>query len=138
MSRAATPSPNEVLKAIPSLRREIDCCYTARMRRGLLALQILSFLILSCAALSCGSGVGRLMPWGSRTPKVALVLSGGVARGFAHACVIRVLERQKIPIDIIVGADSGSLIGPIYADRKSASERKSTRLNSSHVSESRM
>jgi NTE family protein len=92
------------------------------MRRGFLALKILSFVILSCAALSCGSGVGRLMPWGSRTPKVALVLTGGVARGFAHVGVIRVLERQKIPIDIVVGADTGSLIGAIYADRKSASE----------------
>src|ERR1041385_1054023 len=120
LSCAISSSPPEADSR--SLRREIDCCYTARMRRGFLALQILSFVILSCAALSCGSGVGRLMPWGSRTPKVALVLSGGVARGFAHVGVIRVLERQKIPIDIIVGADSGSLIGAIYADRKSASE----------------
>lgn len=48
-------------------------------------------------------------------PKVALVLGGGSARGFAHVGVIRVLEREKIPIDMIVGTSVGSLIGAIYA-----------------------
>jgi NTE family protein len=92
------------------------------MRRGFLALRILSFVVIVYALVSCGSGVSRLMPWGSRTPKVALVLPGIGARGFAHVGVIRVLERQRIPIDIIVGADTGSLIGAIYAERKSASD----------------
>jgi NTE family protein len=48
-------------------------------------------------------------------PKIALVLGGGAARGFAHVGVIRVLEQEKIPIDIIVGTSVGSLIGAIYA-----------------------
>ncbi|HUK55905.1 MAG TPA: patatin-like phospholipase family protein [Nitrospiria bacterium] len=48
-------------------------------------------------------------------PRVALVLGGGAARGFAHVGVIRVLEREKIPIDMIVGTSVGSLIGAIYA-----------------------
>jgi len=48
-------------------------------------------------------------------PKVALVLGGGAARGFAHVGVIRVLEQEKIPIDMIVGTSVGSLIGAIYA-----------------------
>jgi NTE family protein len=48
-------------------------------------------------------------------PKIALVLGGGAARGFAHVGVIRVLEREKIPIDMIVGTSVGSLIGAIYA-----------------------
>ena len=50
------------------------------------------------------------------TPKVALVLGGGAARGFAHVGVIRTLEQEKIPIDLIVGTSVGSLIGAIYAD----------------------
>lgn len=48
-------------------------------------------------------------------PKIALVLGGGAARGFAHVGVIRVLEQEKIPIDMIVGTSVGSLIGAIYA-----------------------
>ena len=48
-------------------------------------------------------------------PKVALVLGGGAARGFAHIGVIRALEQEKIPIDLIVGTSVGSLIGAIYA-----------------------
>ena len=50
-----------------------------------------------------------------REPKVALVLSGGSARGFAHVGVLRVLEQEKIPIHLIVGTSVGSLIGGLYA-----------------------
>ena len=53
-------------------------------------------------------------------PKIALVLGGGAARGFAHIGVIRALEQEKIPIDLVVGTSVGSLIGAIYAhDRNS-------------------
>jgi NTE family protein len=48
-------------------------------------------------------------------PRIALVLGGGAARGFAHVGVIRTLEQEKIPIDLIVGTSVGSLIGAIYA-----------------------
>jgi NTE family protein len=53
-------------------------------------------------------------------PRIALVLGGGAARGFAHIGVIRVLEQERIPIDQIVGTSVGSLIGALYAaDRNS-------------------
>jgi NTE family protein len=53
-------------------------------------------------------------------PKVALVLGAGAARGFAHVGVIRALEQEQIPIDLVVGTSVGSLIGAIYAaDRNS-------------------
>jgi len=48
-------------------------------------------------------------------PKIALVLGGGAARGFAHVGVIRILEQEKIPIHMIVGTSVGSLIGALYA-----------------------
>ena len=67
-----------------------------------------------------GGGVPSF--WGSKRPKVALVLGGGAARGFAHVGVIRVLEREKIPIDLIVGTSVGSLVGAIYADKKNSFE----------------
>ena len=55
-------------------------------------------------------------------PKVALVLGGGAARGFAHVGVIRVLEQEKIPIDLVVGTSVGSLIGALYAGHRNGFE----------------
>lgn len=64
----------------------------------------------------------RVTPEGQKLPKVGLVLGGGAARGFAHVGVIRVLEREKIPIDLIVGTSVGSFVGAIYADKKNSFE----------------
>ena len=47
--------------------------------------------------------------------KVALVLSGGSAYGFAHIGVLKVLEENKIPIDIITGTSMGAIIGGAYS-----------------------
>jgi NTE family protein len=63
---------------------------------------------------SCASTQGPHIMESPR-PKIALVLGGGAARGFAHVGVIRALEQEKIPIDMIVGTSVGSLIGAIYA-----------------------
>jgi len=48
-------------------------------------------------------------------PRIALVLGGGAARGFAHIGVIKALEAQGIQPDIVVGTSAGSLIGALYA-----------------------
>lgn len=53
-------------------------------------------------------------------PTVALVLSGGGAKGFAHVGVLKVLEEEGIPIDLIVGTSIGSLVGGFYASGYSA------------------
>ncbi len=50
-----------------------------------------------------------------KKPKVALVLSGGGAKGIAHIGVLKVLEEQGIKPDIILGTSMGSLIGGLYA-----------------------
>ncbi|TFG37994.1 MAG: patatin, partial [Syntrophobacterales bacterium] len=47
--------------------------------------------------------------------QIGLALGGGGARGFAHIGVLRVLEEENIPIDIIVGSSSGALVGASYA-----------------------
>ena len=47
-------------------------------------------------------------------PKIALVLSGGGARGGAHVGVLKVLEENNIPIDMIVGTSMGSFVGGMY------------------------
>ncbi len=54
--------------------------------------------------------------------KVALVLSGGAALGFAHIGVIRVLEKYGIHIDMVVGTSMGGLVAAAYAVGLSADE----------------
>jgi NTE family protein len=49
-------------------------------------------------------------------PRVGLALGGGAARGFAEIGVLRVLEQEKIPVDLVAGTSVGSLIGALYAD----------------------
>ncbi len=55
-------------------------------------------------------------------PCIALVLGGGGARGGAHLGVIRQLEQQGIPIDLIVGTSIGAFIGGLYATGHSPDE----------------
>ena len=48
-------------------------------------------------------------------PTVALVLSGGGAKGAATVGALNYLERYKFPIDMVVGTSIGGLIGGVYA-----------------------
>ena len=71
-------------------------------------------LLLGCAvpvkpALSVPEVVAR------PAPKVALVLSGGAARGFAHIGAIKALEAQGIVPDLVVGTSAGAVVGALYA-----------------------
>ncbi len=55
----------------------------------------------------------RLLPEGRK--KVAVVLSGGGAKGTAHIGALKVIERAGLPIDIVTGTSMGSLVGGLYA-----------------------
>lgn len=55
-------------------------------------------------------------------PCIALVLGGGGARGGAHLGVIEQLERQQVPVDLIVGTSIGAFIGGLYASGLSSEE----------------
>lgn len=61
------------------------------------------FLIASC-----------LLTQAQERPTVAVVLSGGGAKGTAHISVLRAIEEAGIPIDIVCGTSMGSLIGALY------------------------
>lgn len=50
-----------------------------------------------------------------KKPKVALVLSGGGAKGIAHIRILQVLDSLNIVPDLIVGTSMGSVIGGLYA-----------------------
>lgn len=59
----------------------------------------------------------------SRKPyKLGLVLSGGGARGFAHAGALKALEEMGIKPDIIAGVSAGSVVTAMYAAGMSPEE----------------
>ena len=62
-------------------------------------------------------------------PTVALVLSGGGAKGAAHISVIRYLEKAGIPIDLVMGTRIGGLVGGLYACGYSGEELEAIMLN---------
>ncbi len=56
-----------------------------------------------------------LMLWAQDRPKVAVVLSGGGAKGTAHIGALKVIEKAGIPIDYVVGTSMGAIVGGLYA-----------------------
>lgn len=67
--------------------------------------------------------VPYLLPYRSlQDPHVALVLSGGGARGISQIGVLKAFEKHNIPIDFIVGTSMGSIIGGLYACGYNADE----------------
>lgn len=83
----------------------------------LLALSLATLLTVVLATpglAAAGNGASR--------PKIGLVLGGGGARGAAHIGVLRVLERERIPIDYVAGTSMGAIVGGLYASGLSADE----------------
>lgn len=54
--------------------------------------------------------------------KIALVLSGGGARGIAAIGVFKSFEKNNIPIDFVVGTSIGSILGGLYASGYSTTQ----------------
>ena len=50
-----------------------------------------------------------------KRPTVALVLSGGGAKGAATVGALKYLEQYKFPVDMVVGTSIGGLIGGVYS-----------------------
>ena len=72
-------------------------------------------LLAAAAILACGMVSAQTDTTAVGRKKVAVVLSGGGAKGMAHIGVLKVLERAGIPVDIITGTSMGSIIGGLYA-----------------------
>lgn len=70
---------------------------------------------VSSHPLSSGNGQGGRLPVPKKRPRVAVVLSGGGAKGMAHIGVLKVIERAGIPVDIVTGTSMGSIVGGLYA-----------------------
>ena len=72
-------------------------------------------LLILAAALLSSTINGQTDSTAVSRKKVAVVLSGGGAKGMAHIGVLKVLERAGIPVDIVTGTSMGSIIGGLYA-----------------------
>ena len=85
------------------------------MRR--LSLFLVAVLLAACAAPPSTPTPPVPAPVAVPKPplRIALVLGGGAARGFAHIGVIKSLEAQGIVPDIVVGTSAGSVVGALYA-----------------------
>lgn len=55
-------------------------------------------------------------------PRLALVLSGGGARGIAHVGVLRALEEAGLPVDAIAGTSMGAAVGALYTSGRDAAQ----------------
>lgn len=86
------------------------------MRRFLL---LLSTLILSVSLLSASAD----------SPRFALVLSGGGAKGLAHIPVLEELDRRGIVPDMVLGTSMGAIVGGFYASGYSGEELERIVLN---------
>jgi NTE family protein len=89
---------------------------------------VLAIAVAGCASVPAtapGEAIDPpryVAPSGAQPPRVALVLSGGAARGFAHVGVLRVLEREGLRPDLVVGASAGAIVGALYASGLPATE----------------
>jgi NTE family protein len=77
-------------------------------------------LLLCClgallARPACSQPAAQTVDSTPDRPRIAVVLSGGGARGGAHLGVLKALEEQRIPVDIIVGTSAGAIVGAAYA-----------------------
>lgn len=63
------------------------------------------------------NGTEGLGPAGNQGKRqtVGLVLSGGGAKGIAHAGVIQALEENDIPVDYVTGTSMGAIVGSLYS-----------------------
>jgi NTE family protein len=61
-------------------------------------------------------------PHENQRPRIGLVLSGGGARGMAHAGVLEVLDDLHLHVDAIAGTSMGAVVGGLYASGMSGRE----------------
>lgn len=86
-------------------------------------MRFLSFLVFFLGMLT------SFLLYAQSRPKIGLVLSGGGAKGAAHIGVLKVIEKNNIPIDYVVGTSIGAYVGGLYALGYSADEIEKIMLN---------
>lgn len=86
------------------------------------ALLALAACLAAATTLAAGQDPDTLDPSGTDglRQRTCLVLGGGGARGAAHVGLLKVLERERIPVDCVVGTSMGAVVGALYASGYSA------------------
>ena len=79
-------------------------------------MKILFFSLLIVASLS------------AHAQKVAVVMSGGAAKGMAHIGMLKALEENEIPIDYVIGTSIGGIVAGCYAAGMSPDQIEQTML----------
>ncbi len=78
--------------------------------------------------LASSNQPARFGPPSYRRPRLGLALGGGGARGYAHIGLLRVLEREGIPVDYLAGTSMGGLIAAGYATGMTAAQLEAAAL----------
>lgn len=81
------------------------------MRIPLLAMALGLVGLLGRAAPATAAEAGETTP----APRTCLVLGGGGARGAAHIGLLKVLEREHVKVDCVVGTSMGAIVGGLYS-----------------------
>jgi NTE family protein len=87
-----------------------------------MVMRFYSWVFLSCFSVTFCLASELLAQAEQPVEKIGLVLGGGGARGAAHVGVLKVLEREKVPIAFIAGTSMGAIVGGLYAAGYSADE----------------
>jgi NTE family protein len=85
-------------------------------------MQAVMACVLACANAAATEPDFGPKPAPADRPRIGLALSGGGAKGGAHAGVLQVLEELRVPIDCIAGTSVGAMAGGAYAAGLSAVE----------------
>src|SRR5512137_420446 len=93
------------------------------MRR--LALGVLAGVALVASAVAQPAPVDARR---TDSPRIALALSGGGARGIAHVGVLKVLEELRVPVHCVVGTSMGAIVGGTFAAGRSTQEMEASVL----------
>ncbi len=99
------------------------------MKKIIFVLFIIVFILCSFSAAKERKKASVSAAEKKSRPSVALVLSGGGARGIAHVGVLKKLEEYGIKPDYILGTSMGSFIGALYASGYSADQIENIILN---------
>jgi NTE family protein len=80
------------------------------MQISLFSIKYIRYFVLFSFIAFSSKGLAQ-----DRKPKVALVLSGGGAKGLAHIPLLQKLDSLGIVPDLVVGNSMGSVVGGLYA-----------------------